>query len=354
MRRRHKSRALRVWLALVLFLQLATSVAQPNPQQTDSLANCTKKLDRECVTRLLQQGDSVDGIGSESPPLLIAALALYEAKGNQLQAGLGIIAQLFEHGASRDLLAVQALLNMYANHPATPLLRNTLSNPRSIELWRKARDDERIRTELDLSIEDFEQARNNLEALRRSGRFIDYYVAYGVARNVEDIRKAQSLAASRDEFQALEHMAVLTVRDPAEIVEPTVSLDNDTLRKSNGNGIVFSALDDLTPSSDISYTIKLRQTPESRIRLRFASYLANVEIVLGVYRRSATGIDVQHPYPVSINLPIRLTPANYIGAAVFRLSDFKAAVERKAAALGSDLVVSRTLQPKLVRIERLQ
>lgn len=316
---------------------------------------CARRLDSACIARELDAGADVDVVDADGKtPLLLAVEAAMLARQGAGGAAVDAVGLLFQRGANEDLLAVQAFLSQQTRHPASAPLQAALSNPHSVDLWRKARDDARVRAELDLSREEFQRARDNLEALRRSGRFVDLYVAYGVSRSVEDIKRAQALASSREEYQALEHMAVLTLLDPSEVVQPSISIERDRLRQFSVNGIAYSALADVSADNDLAFLIKLRQTPDSRIHLRFASYLATVDLVVAMYAKTADGVDPLRVIPVIIPVNIRIAPTNYIGAGILRLSDFKAAMQQKAAVLGGYLAFARTAQIRLIRLERIE
>ena len=292
--------------------------------------------------------------GDGKTPLLVAVEALMLGRGNVPRAALDTVNLLYQRGANEHLQAIKAFLGQQPGHPASGPLLGVFSNRSAQEAWRKSRDDSRMRRELDLSPEQFLRARESVEALRKSGRFIDYYVAYGVTRNIEDIKRAQSLASSTEEYFGLEHMAVMTVVDPAEIVEPTFSVQRDDLGQFTFKGKPYSAIRDIGPDHDLSFMIKLRQTPNSRIHLSFASYLATVHIVMSAYTRTADGVDMLSALPAVIPVAIRIVPANYIGAGIVRLSDFKDAIVAQTSALGGDTAFSRNIELRLIRLERVE
>lgn len=323
--------------------------------QAHPLHDCAARLNQECLAQAHAGVEDIDLPDEQgNSPFLLAVQAALDRKTAR-PGELAAIQYLFGAGADRDLEQVQAMLRLAPDQTTARAIRSALSQKSLISRRRESQADLRIMKELNISAATLKRARDNLERLRQSGRFQDYYVAYAVSRSIDDAKKAQSLARNDDEKRALEHMAVLTVPDANDIVTPSLAVDAASIKPLRIPETGLLDLEKLGPDRDLTLFVKVRQPPQALVKLASGKYRVHLALDLRFYPSSDQARRAPERYlPVSLPIVVPVEPPYYMGATELRLSELRPQILAKVRALGAGEVFSEKIDLQISRIERLQ
>lgn len=334
----------------LLALAMASSTVQAH-----QLHDCAARLDKECLRQAHAGVDDIDLPDDQgSSPFLLAVQTALNRKATR-PGELAAIQYLFGAGADKDLEQVQAILRLAPDQTTARAIRSALSQKSLLSLRRESQADLRIMKELNISAATLGRARDNLERLRQSGRFQDYYVAYAVSRSVDDAKKAQSLARNDEEKRALEHMALLTVPDANDIFSPSLAVDAASLKPLRIPETGLLDLQRLGPDRDLTLFVKVRQPPQALVKLTSGKYRVHLSLDLRFYPSPEQAKKAPESYlPLSLPVAVPLEPPYYTGAAELRLSELRQQILAKVRSLGAGEVFSEKIDLQISRIERLQ
>ena len=340
-------------LKCILGLALASAISAASAQP---LHDCARAADSACVRRVLASGAALDELDDRGrTALYLAAEAVVESRSSDdAKRAADVLLSLCALGASWDLVPASALLRLRSKQPAARRALDAINAPNNRSKWQGAMQDERFRMELGLTHDNFVRARDNVDRLKRSGRFVDYYVAYAVTRDTQYAKAAQALISSKSERIALEHMAILTVPDPGELLAVTVSADTNTLPRREASRGDFFLLSDLQSGKEFTGWVRLRPSPDSRVPLMHGDYRVQTDLQFDAAPLLNGQPDWDHAVPLNVPLYIDIHPSAFVGAVFVELSALSMVIADKGQALGSDFALRRQLTTVVRKFDRLK
>lgn len=336
-------------LGLALIAAITAAGAQP-------LHDCAKAADSACVQRTLASGTELDALDDRGrTALYLAAEAVVESRSlNEAKRAADVLIFLRSQGASWDLAPASALLRLRSKLPAARRALEAINSPNNHSKWQGAMQDERFRMELGLTRDNFMRARDNVDLLKRSGRFIDYYVAYAVTRDTQYAKAAQGIISSKSERIALEHMAILTVPDPGELLAVSVTTESNSLPRREASGGDYFLLSDLQSGKELTGWVRLRPSPDSRVPLIHGDYRVQTDLQLDVAPLPNGQPDWDNAVPLNVPLYIDIRSSAFIGAVFIQLSALSSLITEKGQALGTDFAIRHKMTTVVRKFDRLK
>ncbi|HEX8989954.1 MAG TPA: hypothetical protein VF816_18490 [Rhodocyclaceae bacterium] len=334
---------------------LATLALLPGRALCQSLCDYASSLDARRLAVALGDAEDVDVRDARGQTAFFIAIDAALQKPDIDAEGLEVVRLLFVNGADGDLEQVQAKLRLTTNQAVARKIRAALSDKAVLKQRALALADLRIRRELNISRENMARVRGNLDLLRRSGRFQDYYVAYAVSRSVTDAKHAQALAVSADEKRALEHMALLTVPDPYDVISPSLAVDSGQAATLSIPGTTLLDFQRISTTRDIPLFVRIRQPADAAVRLSHGSYRIHLLIDLRFYASLDAAQKVPGSFvPVSLPLALTIGPPGYSAVEELRLSQLRGPISERLRPFGQPAILSEKIDLQVSRIERLQ
>jgi len=336
-------------------LGLALAAFVPNVGAL-TLHECAKAGDVVCIEREIARGAALDELDNRGrTALYLSAESMVESQntGDANRAAAALLT-LCAHGASWDLVPVSALLRLRNKLPTARQALETIKAPNNLSKWQSAMQDERFRMELGLTRDNFARARDNVDLLKRSGRFVDYYVAYAVTRDTQYAKAAQAIISTKSERIALEHMAILTVPDPGELLAVAVGADRNTLPRREAKGGDFFLLSDLQGGKEFTGWVRLRPSPESRVPLLHGDYRVQTDLQFDVAPLLNGQPDWEHAVPLNVPLYVDIHPPSFVGAVFIELSALSSVIAEKGQVLGGDFAMRRQPTAVVRKFDRLK